>query len=230
MCQSKYFSELQRAVSEGWLEPYLRHSPNGDAAQAFATYLWNLALCESLYPALQGIEVTLRNSIHGAASAEFGDEFWFKTQLIGYEKKQIEDIDKRFSNQKTLATAGRYIAECNFGFWENLFNSHYEHTLWRRMLRATFPQAPRHLRTRRGIRSRLDRIRVLRNRVFHHEPIWHLQDLEEQHESILETIGWMSPAILVVTRMLDRFDSVYTRGSHSYANELESIAQNWGAQ
>ena len=89
MCQSKYFSELQRAVSDGRLEPYLRHSPNGDVAQAFATYLWNLALCESLYPALQGIEVTLRNSIHSAASSEFGDEFWFKSQLIGYERKQI---------------------------------------------------------------------------------------------------------------------------------------------
>jgi hypothetical protein len=27
-----------------------------------ATYLWNRALCEALYPALQGLEVALRNS------------------------------------------------------------------------------------------------------------------------------------------------------------------------
>ena len=91
----------------------------------------------------------------------------------------------------------------------------------------TFPHAPRHIRKRKGIRARLDHIRVLRNRVFHHEPIWHLPDLEERHRQILETIGWISPAMMTMTRMLDRFDSVYTRGSENYANELESIAQDW---
>ena len=101
MCQSQYFSEFQRAVSESRLKPYLNHSLNWDAAQALGTYLWNLALCESLYPALQGIEVTLRNSIHDAASAEFGDEFWFKRQLTGYERKQIEEIEKSFAKLKS---------------------------------------------------------------------------------------------------------------------------------
>ena len=73
----------------------------------------------------------------------------------------------------------------------------------------------------------MDRIRRLRNRVFHHEPIWHLPDLPKQHELILETIGWISPAMLAATRLLDRFDSVYTRGAQPYAAELETIAQNW---
>ena len=227
VCQSQYFSEFQRAVSASRLKPYLNHSPNGDAAQAFGTYLWNLALCESLYPTLQGIEVALRNGIHDAASAEFGDEFWFKSQLTGYERKQIEEIEKSFAKSKTPITPGRFIAECNFGFWENLFNGHYEHILWRRMLRATFPHAPRHLRKRKGIRARLYRIRRLRNRVFHHEPIWHLPDLEEQHQQILETIGWINPAMLAMTRLPDRFPSVYTRGAQPYATELENIAQNW---
>ena len=189
MRQPQHFSDFQRAVSRSRLEPYLNHSPNGDWAQAFGTYLWNLALCESLYPTLQGIEVALRNGIHDAAIAEFGDEFWFKSQLIGYERKQIGEIEKKLAQSKTPATPGRFISECNFGFWENLFNGQYEHILWRRMLRATFPNAPRHLRRRRGIRVRLDHIRRLRNRVFHHEPIWHLPDLQEQHQQILETIG-----------------------------------------
>ena len=229
MRQSQYFSEFQRATSRSRLEPYLNHSPNRDEAQAFGTYLWNLALCESLYPALQGVEIALRNAIHDTASAEFEDEFWFKSQLTGYEKKQIEEIEKGFAKLKTPVTPGRFIAECNFGFWENLFNGNYEHILWRKMLRATFPHAPRHLRTRKGIRTRLDRIRRLRNRVFHHEPIWHLPDLPDQHRLILETIGWISPPMLAMTRLLDRFDSVYTRGSQPYTAELETIAQDWNA-
>ncbi len=229
MCQPKYFREFRRAVSHSRLEPYINHSPNGDAAQAFGTYLWNLTLCESLYPALQGIEVALRNNLHDAACEEFGDEFWFKSQLIGYEKKQIEEIGEKFAKLKVQATPGRYIAECNFGFWENLFNSNYEQILWRKLLRAVFPHAPLHLRKRKAIRSRLDRIRRLRNRVFHYEPIWHWQSLPEQHRLILETIGWISPAMLAMTRLLDRFSSVYTRGSQNYATELDSLAQSWSA-
>lgn len=186
-------------------------------------------MCESLYPALQGVEVALRNAIHDAASAEFEDEFWFKSQLTGYERKRIEEIEKRFAKLKTRVTSGRIIAECNFGFWENLFNGAYEHILWRRLLRATFPHAPRHLRARRRIRARLHGIRRLRNRVFHHEPIWHLPNLPEQHRLILETIGWISPAMLAATDLLDRFQSVYTRGSQPYAAELETIARNWNA-
>ena len=75
----------------------------------------------------------------------------------------------------------------------------------------------------------MDGIRRLRNRVSHHEPIWHLPNLAEQHAEILETIGWISPAMLAVTRMLDRFDSVYTMEPQRYIEELYSIALNWSA-
>ena len=50
-----------------------------------------------------------------------------------------------------------------------------------------------------------------------------------EHRLILETIGWLSPAMLAATKLLDRFDSVYTRGSQPYAAELKTIAQNWNA-
>ena len=75
--------------------------------------------------------------------------------------------------------------------------------------------------------QRLSKIQELRNRVFHHEPVWHLPELERRHQEILETIGWISPAMLATTRLLDRFDSVYTSGAQSYQKELDSLAQNW---
>ena len=227
MCQPQYFSEFRRIVSDSRLRPYLNHSSIGDEVQAFGVYLWNLALCESLYPALQGIEIALRNSVNEAAFTEFGDEFWFKSQLTGYEKKRIDELAEKITEAKAQPTPGRYIAECNFGFWVNLFSGTYEQILWRKLIRDVFSHAPVHLRKRKAIRSRLNHIRRLRNRVFHHEPIWHWQDLEQQHHRILETIGWISPAMLAMTRLLDRFPSVYTRGAQPYATELENIAQNW---
>ncbi len=87
--------------------------------------------------------------------------------------------------------------------------------------------APGYQRERSLIRASLDRIRRLRNRVFHHEPVWHLPDLEHRHEETLETIGWISRAMLAMTRLLDRFDSVYTMGAENHAGELDSLARNW---
>ena len=229
MCQAKYFQEFRQAVSDNRLQPYLDNTPNGDEDQAFAAYLWNMALCESLYPSFHGIEVALRNSIHQAAHAEFGDEFWFRNRLVGHEKEKIDGLEKEFRRAGRPISSGQYISECTFGFWVSLFIGKYEQRLWRRLLQPVFPHSPRRLRQRSGIHARLDRIRRLRNRVFHHEPIWHLPDLEQRHDEILETIGWLSPAMLAATRLLDRFDSVYTRGARHYAAELDSIAQNWSA-
>lgn len=113
------FGELQLALSRSRLDPYLSQSPQPnqlDLEKSFGNYLWNLALCESLYPSLHGIEVALRNGIHDAASKKFSDEFWFKSHLVGYEKDIIEKMGDDFSRRNIQATPGKYVAECNFGF------------------------------------------------------------------------------------------------------------------
>ncbi len=107
-----------------------------------------------------------------------------------------------------------------------MLRTRYEQVLWPKLLEPVFPHCPRSQRTRQNAYTRLDSIRRLRNRVFHHEQVWHLADLPEQHRVILETIGWISPAMLAMTRLLDRFNSVYTRGAQPYAEGLESIAQS----
>jgi hypothetical protein len=62
------------------------------------------------------------------------------------------------------------------GFWTALFNAPYERALWNPpmlgLLDDTFPFVPRRSRSRRRLFQHLDTIRRLRNRMFHHEPIW----------------------------------------------------------
>ena len=229
MSQVEFYGELRRATSSSRLIRYFALRPGIDDLEAFSLYLWNMSLCESLYPVLQGVEVTLRNSIHQAASATFGDEFWFRHRLLAREQGTILQLDSSFGASSNRVESGRYISECSLGFWVGLFRGEYEQILWTRLLPAVFPHAPRRSRSRSELYARLDRIRRLRNRVFHHEPIWHLPHLPEQHHLILETIGWISPAMLAMTRLLDRFHSVYTRGVQQYAIELDSAAQNWSA-
>ena len=225
MCQLDYFGEFQMSASAERLKPYLN---DVDETQAFALYLWNIALCESLYPCLNCLEVALRNSIHRSASTKFGTDLWFVGRLKGPEDERLQRVSDKFRRLGvTSPTAGDLVSSLSLGIWVDLFKGRYEQVLWPDLLPHIFPFATKGQRSRERVYRRLSNIQTLRNRVFHHEPIWRLPDLPEQHQLILETIGWISQAMLAATRLLDRFDSVYTRGAQPYAAELETIAQNW---
>ena len=157
--------------------------------------------------------------------SKFGNEFWFTSLLVGREKQAIEKISEDFSRRSIEPTPGKYVSECNFGFWVSLFKSEYELKLWRILTEDVFPYAPRRSSTRRIIRCRLDGIRRLRNRVFHFEPIWKLPDLEQQHNLILETIGWISPALREMTLLVDRFPQIFDDGPAVYQTRLKELGQ-----
>ena len=198
--------------------------------EALGNYAWNISLCESLYPALNGIEIALRNSIHGAATARFGTELWFDGKLKAPEEYRLKKLrHKLYRSGIEAPIAGDYVAGLNLGFWVDLFKGRYEQILWPWLLGEVFPNATKKQTSRERLFKRLFEIQKLRNRVFHHEPIWHLPELEQRHQEILETIGWISPAMQEMTRLLDRFSSVYTMGPQRYADELDSVAWNWSS-
>lgn len=228
MSQADFFSHLKTGISMDRFTPYYSASRQSDS-EALGIYTWNLALCESLYPALNCLEISLRNSIHEAAIQEFGTVQWFQGCLHPQEFETVNQLHRELGSIGKANGPSELVSNLTLGFWLSLFRIRYEQVLWPRLLESVFPHCHRNLRTRREIYSRLDRIRRLRNRVFHHEPIWHLPNLAEQHALILETISWINPAMLAMTRLLDRFDSVYTRGSQPFTVELETIAQSWNA-
>ena len=53
--QEVFANSLLQSISESRFGPYRR--PGTSEADGFARYLWNVALGESLYPVLQGLEV-----------------------------------------------------------------------------------------------------------------------------------------------------------------------------
>ena len=70
--------------------------------------------------------------------------------------------------------------------------ANYEMTLWRAALRGAF--AHRATLTRRQAHRPLDALRILRNRIAHHEPIF-VRDPTADHERVLEVAGWISRAV-----------------------------------
>jgi len=87
---------------------------------------------------------------------------------------------------------------------------------------------PNHIRTRLTLSRRFTEIRILRNRVFHHEPIWNKDKLGQQYEDLVEALGWLNPDLRDTNQLVcDRFPAIYQQGSKPYREKLLNLAFNF---
>ena len=230
--QEDFFLILCQATSTVRLDAYrqrrIRRNVGDSDLEVCADYLWNIALCESLYPVLQWLEVTLRNNLHESISALYGSN-WFNSSIIqSREADTVQKAKERLTRLNKPLEVGRIVAELNLGFWVSLFDKRYENRqrFWPSLFsspRRPFPNLPRTNRTRDFLSSRLNKLLELRNRVFHHEPIYYWRDLTQQHEMIIEIIGWLNPSVAQIVQTIDRFREVYQGGSDIYIERLRVL-------
>lgn len=216
----QFLGNLSHAISDERFAPYRQRNDRGSIQDGYGRYFWNIALSESMYPGLHGLEITLRNSIHDAIESHWGKEYWFEAVLTPQELRIFQETGGRLNRQMKPAEVSQLIANSHFGFWVSLFNSRYEGILWPGLLKTVFPGMPNRLRTRRNLSYRLNGIRKLRNRVFHYEPIWKYPNLPQLHLEIWETIGWINPDMLEVVKLFDRFPEVYQLGATYYGERI----------
>jgi hypothetical protein len=219
--QVLFFSKLRDGTSASRLDVYRQ---DGDADfDVIAKYLWNVGLCEALYPAIQTLEVALRNTIHQAAVGRFHRDDWFDppdSPLHAEERAAVTAAKAELGKQGKPLEGNRIVAELTFGFWVSLLNSRYERILWPRMLTPAFPSMPRHIRTRPTLSKRLNEIRRLRNRMFHHERISHWPNLPQCHADILEAVGWINAEWERVLTVADHFQEAYSVGLMAIRSKL----------
>jgi len=221
--QADFAAQLFTALSQERLSAYQSRVSNDGHVNLFSHYAWNMALSESLYPILQALEITLRNAVYDAAKNHFGRDDWFNDQTIihhHYNQTTIANAKQSLARQNKPIEPDRIIAELTFGFWTSLLDRRYEQNFLYPIIRATFPHLPRTDRTRQHVSQRFNKIRDLRNRVFHHEPIWYWQDLQQQHQDMLEALGWISPQMKDLVMTVDRFDDVYNNGLDNITKQL----------
>jgi hypothetical protein len=138
------------------------------------------------------------------------------------EKKQVEQAKEDLRKENKKVKAGHVVAKLSFGFWTSLFDVRYEHgqVLWPKLLKPTFPGLSKRQRTRTYLSRELNRIRFLRNRIFHHEPIWHWKDLSAQHASIINMTNGLSFAASKYLGIFDQFKGVYSGGEKQIETKL----------
>lgn len=217
MIERDLYDALMIPISEERLESYRREGD--DDLTTLANYFWNIELSEALYPILQAFEIDLRNSIHTALTSHFDNPAWFDQPgfLLDWQAEAVSNAKQALDKRKRPHDPGRIVAELHFGFWHSMFNRPYEVPIWHanqaQFLRLVFPQMPRTLRTRKHVWDRIDRIRRLRNRVFHYEPIWMKRDLDDEVSAIHDLLAMISPSLEAVVALSERFTRILDDGS-----------------
>jgi len=194
-------------ISEQRLATYRKHA-NQDFDKALLLYQYNMQLSESFYSVLSLVEVVLRNAINESLKVYFKDTYWFSTSLpIEFEQAVLEAISK-LNRRNASISPDRIIAELHFGFWSKLFNRNHSILLWK-PLRLIFKNLPKNQKKREYIASVLNTIRLLRNRIYHYEPIFNdVAALEKQRKEIYLLIDWLDTDLSVIIDSSERFYTI----------------------
>jgi hypothetical protein len=185
--------ELRKTISAPRFRTY--EDATTTAQEALTLYAWNARASAAFYVSLQGLEVTLRNSFHRELSITFGEE-WLTdspSQLLPEQRRLVNDAVVQLKKLGRQQGADDVVAALSLGFWLSLLTKSYE-MLWRKALYRAFPNAKAVVG--RGLNrpdalEKLNHIRILRNRIAHHEPIFP-RHLEADAKSIIDVIRWMS--------------------------------------
>ncbi|MET3835220.1 hypothetical protein ABIB58_000539 [Brevundimonas sp. UYEF29] len=181
---------------------------DGDRERAVSLYTLNTQVSEALYVPLQALEVALRNRIHTVMSAAHGPG-WFQPEAGHVTDRQAEQVRAAVAELTEAGKPiedGRVVAALTFSFWTSMFGREQD-DLWKRTLHKIATRDGRFL-SRKDFTARLTQVRLLRNRIAHHEPIlyWNLPKL---HQSMLEMTRWLSPAMDDWRGTVDRFAQVH---------------------
>lgn len=190
------------------MDKYLNASGN-DLDLAISLYERNTRLAESFYTPLQALEICLRNHLDLELTTAYGRD-WMRNgsaPLNPWALTRLSGVITELRNTRTPVTEGAIVAELSFGFWLSLLATQYDSTLWRTACFRAFSESGRHL-ARKRVHGRLNAVRRFRNRIAHHEPIFHA-DLELAHYEILEAIDWMCSSTAAWAEHHSRFPAVF---------------------
>ena len=178
---------LRSTVTPDRLSTYFAHAA-GDEVQAFRLYVRNAALASAFLGPLQAVEITLRNVFHNLLSQAHGSTWYDSLTLAAAQRRVVVNARRTLRQEGKAETPSRIVAECSFSFWVALSARRYDAMLWRSTLHRAFAPTP----SRKAAFGQLDRLRTLRNRIAHHEPIL-FRNLHADYDRIARLLEMMSP-------------------------------------
>lgn len=238
-------ASFRRAVSVARLRA---HAPRGasDWNVIIGAYLYNAELARGLHTVLNWAEISLRNHLWNCIRVERpmapqsarGDTIsWLQASppvLLLPEQERVAAVAAaqiqaaKWRGDRRPQTEDLLIAELSFGFWTRLLDSSYANwrlparqRLWPDLLSRVFPNCAGPQRSREFFYARFSEIRMIRNRVFHHERITHLAD-PALYDRIVEAVGWMNSDIesMLIADDRPRFIGLYEAGPRPWTDRV----------
>jgi hypothetical protein len=166
-----------------------------DDPAALALSAWNAAVSGALLAPLHICEVVVRNAVADALEAIYGSrwpwsatfEFSLPDPLQSYSPRR--DLQ---SARRSARTTEKVIPELKFVFWQKMFTGRYDIRIWNHHLRRVMPNLDPVLSIpmlRQAIYRDLEQLRLLRNRIAHHEPIF-TRTLSDDYKKTLDLVAW----------------------------------------
>lgn len=181
-------SALPVVIGAARFAPYLA-ARSGDAAEALRLYSWNVEASAAFLGAYAALEVGMRNAMHDTLTNVFSSaDWWHAVTLAAKDRGQISDTEAYLDDRKGAGSwgAGHMVAELKTSFWEGLLTNRYHRLLWEAGLKNAFPN---YTGLRDDLRKQMQRLRLLRNRAAHHEPIFE-RDLLVDHKFMCQLAGY----------------------------------------
>ena len=200
--------DFEAALSVERFARYLGWS-GGAHDRALELYALNTGLSEALYTPVQMLELTLRNRIHTVLSDARHDR-WFEDEgflTVGHQNDQLADAYKELARADKEPIPSRIVAALPFSFWTSMVARDYEN-LWQETLHRIAQRENGKGLRRTELSSPLSTIRVLRNRIAHHEPILHW-NLPKHYGNIVGITRWLSPVAAAWSERHSRFPEVF---------------------
>lgn len=222
------YKKFVRLYSYSRISKYYK-AANGDKNKAQMLYFANMKIAQSFHPLLSAFEVILRNQLHYALARHFSDGAWIINQKTGfmvapsltyqdkrtrkmvtndYLLKEVQKAEKKIAGRGAHITAGRVIAEQTIGFWNSLYEVHH-YALLCGVPGAIFRRLPSGY-GRKEINDAIWRIRELRNRINHNEPICFVcgrcdfSYVKEMYVLINSFLSWIDPDIMPSLQEVDK--------------------------
>jgi hypothetical protein len=161
---------------------------------------WEAKTSKAFYGLLRDVETGMRTAMAGRLTDYYKQRDWWRSprvQLTHETRASIASAEGKAKKYGPGSGPEDVESQFSFGLWVALLGRglNYETQFWR-PVRGGFPGFTGR---RTQLWRQLDHLRILRNKVAHHDPIG-ARHLEMDRLSALQVIGYLSPSLAEWTR------------------------------
>ena len=180
----------------------------------FNEYKENLLLSKSFYLPLSILEISLKNSIDNHFVNQIGIDWLFDKDFIKQQLQykidnaiKILNQNNKTYNKNKILNHNNLMSELSFGFWIMLLKKPYQQYLRYNDLKQIFPNLPSSKDkkiNRHFVFTELNKIRLFRNKVFHHDRIINKSEYKNMMSEIYEILNYFDEEIVQITKELNK--------------------------